>query len=275
MATSVRLGTKKARRILESLKVGLNQGPSRFSTRGNPLADYTAAFSPEFLIESFLEEVRSELLEEIRVDMLKDPRTASLANGIGGKQISEKRGGNWKKVPEPGANKFKRVTRRSVGKGRASEPIRLEILQVNEQEVKLTVRLDHPLYVVMHFGSRPHSIPPVGGIHVFPTKEYTDVHGPSTTPYNITKLKSIPWQNPQDKSVPFKKVLKGPIPPTLRSGPNFGRTGSTGFQPPIPFVQRPWRRVIGRKRSQLARLITKKMKAGSGGLQATVDIGGG
>ena len=262
MPKSVRLAAQQVDQILRKLAVVGNKGQSSIDFRRNILGDYSAAFDPEHLQDAFLEQIRTQLLQEIIDEMKKDPRTARLADGVRGAQISEKRGGNWRKVPRPRIQTTKTKSK-SVAKGRA--PIQINIYQVGENEARLSVRLTDPLYIIMHSGSRPHFIPPVGRMHVFPTSEAIARYGPyKESRYNLTRLEAIPWYDPQNKTVPFKKVSLKPIPPTAGYGKRHGRTGDTGFRHPKPFVTEPWRRVIRRNKRRLKKVITQRMRGNLG-----------
>jgi hypothetical protein len=259
----IRLSSKRVDKELERLKVVVKAAGMNISHRQNILGRYTRVLEPEFLAETVVAKIEAELMAEIEKEMLSDPRTAILVQGKDGRQIQEKRKGQFKKVPKLDDGSHR------------NSPVKIDIKKDRDGEVRMTVKLNHPLYIVMHSGTRPHSIRPVGGMHVFPTAEAVAAGVAKSTggagggfhseftPYDLQKLKSIPWWGKVDgKRVRFKIAYPAPIPAYPRSGPEFGRAGNTGFGAPHPFIAVSWRRVTRRLRDRYQRILTNKMKSG-------------
>jgi hypothetical protein len=259
MPESIRLSRQRVGSELERLKVVAKAVGIDINFRKNPLARYTRVLEPEFLIPNVVDKIKAELLAEIEKEMLSDPRTAILVQGKNGSQIYEKRRGRKKIVP------------RLDDGSRKNSPVRVYTAVDTNKEIRLIVKLNHPLYVVMHSGTRPHSIIPTGGVHVFPTMEAIRAGKASgalphdeLTPYGLQRLRNIPWSGKGDdgKRVRYKIAYPAPIPAFPISGPSFGRTGDTGYSEPKPFVQIAWRRVTRRLRDRYKRILTQQMRSG-------------
>lgn len=272
MPSSVRFQMDQIAEALERLGVVLSVSDrdleSKISFRPNILGAYSTALSNRFLMENVLELMRQELIDEILKEMRLDKRTKRLADGISGEEIQEKRGGNWKDVPKPSVSNQTRVVRSRTISGSGS-PITLEILDRGEGEFALVVQLNHPLYIVMHSGARPHMVPPRNHIHVFPSRELIaqdaraalSRYGPK-----FFDLRPVPWRDKNSpryyqeryrstytdrwlykwRAKPLKLFTRDPIP---------GAAIAKNL-----FLQRAWRRVIARARRRLPQTITARMR---------------
>lgn len=283
MSNDLRQDVEEVKNAVEVLNVVANvERPGlsgKINFNKNILADYTAAFSADFLQQNVLTLIVDELLEEILIEMRKDRRTARLADGLQGKIISEKRSGVWAKVPRPKIQVLKGQGSRTPIFGGEKSPIRIESFVQNGQ-VTLTVQLQSALYIVMHSGARPHNVPPINVFHVFPTKELlTQFAGQypnakySKYGKDFFNLRSVPWRakgGPRT-SVEFERDAKGNWRRRLRPVRLKGITKmipSPGFGPAVPFVTVAWRRVIRRNRDRTMATITRRIagRGMSGGL---------
>lgn len=263
---------EELKNALEQLQVVANVDTpvlaGKIDFRKNILADYTAAFSSDFLDSGVLALIAHELEDEILLEMRKDRRTARLADGLEGKLIGEKRRGVWKQIPKARVETRFGEGFRTPLVGSQEAPIRIEIFPNPDHDgVTLTVQLQSPLYIVMHSGTRPHDVPPIGQYHVFPTQELIarrpeaaySKYGPQ-----FFNLRSVPWRDaggPRTE-VSYEQDAQGHGRRRMRPVRLKGLTThlpSPGFEPGVPFVTISWRRVIRRNRNRTQQTITRRM----------------
>jgi hypothetical protein len=239
----------------------------RLDRRKNPLADYKSAFSNQTLLHA-LTLIKAELIEEIKNEMQGSKLTRRLLDGVDGQPIEEKRRAVWQEVPKPKLAELERDTVRAIVLGEESEPILLQIIEKADGDVSLTVRLNHPLYIMAHSGARPHPVPPDKEFHVFPSEallakneraQYSK-YGPK-----LFDLREVPWREKEGphtyieqyrnkkgvwlskrRRTRLKLLTRNPLP----AGPLGGH----------PFLRNAWYRVIARYRYRTMELITKRMQ---------------
>lgn len=271
MPRAYRTDIEELKNGLEQLRVVLSVSDphlaGKIDFRRNILADYTAAFSAEFLTTQILNLIAVELQEEILKEMRKDRRTARLADGIANQPIQEKRRGTWRTVPKPEVEGLVGSQFRTPLFGDESSPIRIEVFAEGDQAV-LTVQLQDPLYIIMHSGARPHNVPPINQFHVFPTRELIarrpeaeySKYGP-----HFFRLRSVPWREKngprtertyeQDRRGRWRLRLRPvALKRVMRELP------SPGFGPRVPFITLAWRRVITRNRRRTQETITRRLQ---------------
>ena len=271
MARGFRFDIEEIKSALETTQTVLSVDTptlaGKLDFRKNLLDDYTAAFSARFISDQFIQLLASELFEEILKEMRKKKSTSRLADGLEGQAIAEKRRGLWKRVPKPRLETFKQEGFRTPIFGDENSPIRMEVFTEGEDSITFAVALQHPLYIIMHSGARPHNVPPQDQYHVFPTKELIaqtpdaaySKYGP-----DFFTLRSVPW-----------RAKDGPRTDETRERDRHGKWRTrlrpvrlkwlttllpAGNLEGHPFLGLAFRRVVERNKDRLPKTITERIR---------------